>query len=212
MRTPAVYSNNLKNHIITSQMLLDCLYSSNKRAKNWRDKERDYRYKFRHNRYYYDKYNLEEKAREKKEHYYDQKDMMLSVLKPVCIHKEMIERKERVRVYDYEDEYCELEARGEFVHTGSYWDNEIKEYVCFGDILIDADPIYHYYLFYDIGGNHTFHTPINKEDVCLYNLEVKDIDRLNTTGQDISELVSAQFVKKVIDLIKTEDFELVENI
>ena len=43
MRTPAAYNNNLKNHIITMQMLVDCLYSSNKRAKNWRDKQREYR-------------------------------------------------------------------------------------------------------------------------------------------------------------------------
>lgn len=33
MRTPAEYSKNLKNHVITMQMLLECLYSSNKRAK-----------------------------------------------------------------------------------------------------------------------------------------------------------------------------------
>ena len=33
MKTPLEYTKNLKNHIITPQMLLDCLYSSNKRAK-----------------------------------------------------------------------------------------------------------------------------------------------------------------------------------
>lgn len=27
MRTPAAYNNNLKNHIITMQMLVDCLYN-----------------------------------------------------------------------------------------------------------------------------------------------------------------------------------------
>ena len=43
MKTPAAYTKNLQNHIITKQMWLDCLYSSNKRAKNWRDKEREYR-------------------------------------------------------------------------------------------------------------------------------------------------------------------------
>lgn len=50
MRTPAAYNNNLKNHIITMQMLVDCLYSSNKRAKcssyiyvcNWRAYEEIY--------------------------------------------------------------------------------------------------------------------------------------------------------------------------
>ena len=46
MRTPKEYTNNIKNYIITKQMLLDCLYSSNKRAKNWRDKEREYRHSY----------------------------------------------------------------------------------------------------------------------------------------------------------------------
>lgn len=41
MKTPLEYTKNLKNKIITKQMLLDCLYSSNKRAKNYRDKERE---------------------------------------------------------------------------------------------------------------------------------------------------------------------------
>ena len=80
MRTPKEYTNNIKNHIITKQMLLDCLYSSNKRAKNWRDKEREYRHS-------YDYYGNEEKAREQKNAYYEQKDIMLSILHPVCIHK-----------------------------------------------------------------------------------------------------------------------------
>ena len=70
MRTPAAYNNNLKNHIITMQMLVDCLYSSNKRAKNWRDKQREYRER---RSYHYDKYDNEGKAKEKKEEYYHQK-------------------------------------------------------------------------------------------------------------------------------------------
>lgn len=58
MRTPAEYSKNLKNHVITMQMLLECLYSSNKRAKNWRDKEREWR------SCRYDEYDNESKARD----------------------------------------------------------------------------------------------------------------------------------------------------
>ena len=49
MKTPKEYRDNLLNHIITKQMLVDCLYSVNKRAKNYRDKEREQRayYDFR---------------------------------------------------------------------------------------------------------------------------------------------------------------------
>lgn len=63
MRTPTMYTKNLKNHVITTQMLLDCLFSVNKRAKNYRDQER----KYRHMRYDY--YDNEEKNRSKKEEY-----------------------------------------------------------------------------------------------------------------------------------------------
>lgn len=39
MRTPVKYTRNLKNNILTIQMLEDCAYSSNKRAKNARDNQ-----------------------------------------------------------------------------------------------------------------------------------------------------------------------------
>lgn len=80
----------------------------------------------------------------------------------------------------------------------------------FGDVIVEDDPIYHYYLFYDVGGDHTFHTPINEEDVCLYDdLEVKDISQINTKGYNIVDLLSNQFVTKVINLILSEDFKYV---
>lgn len=37
MKTDKKYSNNLKNGILTSEMLYNCIYSVNKRAKNNRD-------------------------------------------------------------------------------------------------------------------------------------------------------------------------------
>lgn len=121
MRTPIEYSKNLKNHVITMQMLLDCLYSSNKRAKNWRDKEREWR------SCRYDEYDNESKARDKKEEYYGQKETMLSVLKPVCIHRETIYNQRRERIYDYEDEYEECLTVEE---CKEFWDccNKLDEY------------------------------------------------------------------------------------
>lgn len=44
MRTPKEYSENMKNSIITMEMLGDCLFSVNKRAKNCRDQERKFRF------------------------------------------------------------------------------------------------------------------------------------------------------------------------
>ena len=104
MKTPKKYTEKLKQGIITKEMLLDCLYSSNKRAKNYRDKEREYREYYRNQRYAYDKYDNEGMARLKKQKYYHQKEKMLSILKPVCIHKELYGY-EKKRIYEYEKEY-----------------------------------------------------------------------------------------------------------
>ena len=204
MRTPTTYTNYLKNNSITMQMLSDCLYSSNKRAKNWRDKEKEYRDQGRYDRYWYDKYHGEERAREKKEEYYEQKEKMLSILKPVCIHRELVGY-ERERIYDYEPDYDTY--MGEYVWENSYYDEEEDRRVYFGDIELPDHPIYHYYLFYDIGSNHTFHTPIQSTEE--YDLEIKDIGHLETTGYEIADLLSNQFVKKVIDLITSNNYQLI---
>ena len=152
----------------------------------------------------------EEEAKEKKEEYYHQKEIMLSALKPVCIHKECYGY-ERTRIYDYESDY--IKYYDEFVWRNSFYDKVEDAYVCFGDIEDKSKPLYHYYLFYDVGYNRTFHTPIKESEVSLYDdLEVVEIDKLDTKGYDIADLLSNQFVTKVINLIESEDFRLVENI
>ena len=47
MKTPKHYNDNLKNNIITEEMFSDCLYSVNKRAKNYRDKAHEYKHRYR---------------------------------------------------------------------------------------------------------------------------------------------------------------------
>lgn len=89
MKTPKEYSDNLSNHIITKQMLVDCLYSVNKRAKNYRDKEREQRAYSRCHRYV-DNSAFIDGARKKKREMYRMKDTLLTVLTPICIHKESI--------------------------------------------------------------------------------------------------------------------------
>ena len=210
MKTPLEYTKNLKNHIITPQMLLDCLYSSNKRAKNWRDKEQEYREFYRSSRYSYDKYDNEAKAREKKLKYYKQKEIMLSVLQPVCIHRECIGY-ERHRIYDYEKDY--IKYKNEFVWENRFWSDELNRFVYFGDIELRENPKYHYYLFYSIGSDlaHTFHTPISEDDVKKYNLDIVDIDTLYTEGHDIHDLISNQFVTKVVTLIESGNYMYILN-
>lgn len=81
MKTSKEFSNNLKNGILTSEMLYNCIYSVNKRAKNNRDGKNCYRY----SQYYYN-------YLEKMNKYYDMKDYLLKkFLKPKLIHKQKIE-------------------------------------------------------------------------------------------------------------------------
>lgn len=188
------YADNLKNGVITEKMLLDCLYSVNKRAKNYRDKAREYRAYYKAHRYF-DKYSNEAKCTAKKEEYYKQKEKLLSVLQPTCIHKEFFGY-ERIRIYDYEPEY--KKNRKNFVWENCFYDYKEGREVWFGDVEDRSRRKYHYYLFYDINGTKTFHSPIQEEDVKKYDLEVIDIDQLETEGHDISDLISNQFVQKVL--------------
>lgn len=100
MKTPREFNNNLKKGILTKEMLEACLLSVNKRAKNWRDREREYR------QYREDYYDNCEKAREKKEYYYWKKEILLSILKPTCIHRELLGF-DKIRYYADEPGYEE---------------------------------------------------------------------------------------------------------
>ena len=187
-------------------MLLDCLYSVNKRAKNFRDKAREYRAYYKSHRYAFDRYGNEDRCTAKKEEYYEQKEKLLSVLQPTCIHKEFLGY-ERIRIYDYEPEYrknCK-----NFVWENCFYDYEEDREVWFGDIEDKDKPKYNYYLFYDINGTKTFHSPIQESDVKKYNLEVVSIDHLETEGHNISDLISNQFVQKVLALIDSRKYKIV---
>lgn len=46
MKTPAEFTKNLKEKVITEEMLEKALFSVNKRAKNYRDKKREYNRKY----------------------------------------------------------------------------------------------------------------------------------------------------------------------
>lgn len=193
MKTPKNYTENLKNNIITKSMLKDCLYSVNKRAKNCRDKERQYSYDYR----YQDHYRISKEA------YYAQKETMLSVLKPTCIHVEVQEHIEKF--YDYEYEYDEMMARGNYIYENEYYDREMNRYVSFIKATVRQK---HYYLFYELD-DKSFHTPIDEYMLKNYpNLEIKDIGSIITHGSNIDDLISCQFVKKVIELIKSKTYVL----
>lgn len=203
MKTSKETLNNIKNKIITEEMLDSALYSVNKRAKNHRDKENEYKI------YGYGKYKRKniESSRNKTEMMYQYKEVLLSVLQPSCIHKEP--KYEKVRVFDFQKDYKRkwIEQYDKVVWENSYFDYERDRYVDFYDYLDKTKIIDHkYYLFYEMK-NHTYHYPLLIEDLRKYNdLKIKEIDRLKTQGDDIQDLMSLQTVKKIIQLIKSNSY------
>ena len=192
MKTPKDYSDNLKNGVITKDMLKDCLFSVNKRAKNCRDSAKKCC-----------SYDYKEAYQKKKEMYYLQKEQLLKLVEPVCIHSEVKEVKKRY--YNYDDEYWWYFGSEKVIYQNGYFEQTTNEYIEFLDVYEEKNS---YYLFYDFG-NISFHSPIEKNELINYStLEIKGIGRLVTAGQPVTELVSSQFVRKVLRLIDSGNYRL----
>lgn len=208
MRTPKEYTENLKKGIVTLAMLEDVLFSYNKRAKNYRDKAKQYR-NFR-----YDKYNNEEKCIEKKEMLYEKKSDILKYCPNELKAVHTLVQSRRIRIEDNEPEYLEYESEiskyekgkpSEVVYMNSYYDHNIDEDVTFINVYIK---ITQYFLYYEFP-NHSFHQPINKEDLERYkNLKTVEIDNLTTYGNNVKDLISLPFCDKVWEFLKSKHIQL----
>lgn len=162
MRTPKSYIDNLEKGIITEQMLCDVLYSYNKRAKNWRDKKRQYKHSYATNSYIW--FN---NALENEQKYYGYKSEILNLLTPDCIHEEVMEN--------------------------------------------DYETLIQYYLFYVIG-DHSFHHPIQKEELSKYpGLNVVRIEQLITHGASSNRLLSSHFSDRVRKSLLNGEAKIVKN-
>lgn len=207
MRTPKRYTDLIKNKKITNQIIAECIYSVNKRAKNYRDKIEDsnqagfYKYKEINN----------EKAKEQKERYYSMKEDLLLNFSPKLVHKQYVGEK-RQRVYSYQKNYEKLynEKRNDIVWENSYYDYDRNKEVDFFDYSL-GEKKYLYFLYFEIG-EYSFHTPITEERAEKNTeLEIKEIDEnFQTHGADIVDLLSTQFVQKVIDLLDSGDYTIIE--
>ena len=207
MRTPKRYIDLIKNKKITNQIIAECIYSVNKRAKNYRDKIKDYK---QGGFYKYKEDNIEN-AKEQKEKYYSMKEDLLLNFSPKLVHKQYVGEK-RQRVYSYQKNYEKLynEKRNDIVWENSYYDYDRNKEVEFFDYSL-GEKKYLYFLYYEIG-EYSFHTPITEERVEKNTeLEIKEIDEnFQTHGADIVDLLSTQFVQKVIDLLDSGDYTIIE--
>ena len=193
METSKEIRKSLKEGVVSPEILGMALYSYNKRAKNMRDKEREYResvrYRQRFNRYYYDNYDNEGKARAKKEEYYQKKEELLKYLHPSAIHLVIRERNEKV--YDYEERYFSIDE-SEVIYENSYYDRELNDEVHFK--VVPAKFV-EKYLFYDMD-DYSFHMPLIGDE-SNYNLPIVELDDLTTYGREIDELMSVQMCDRI---------------
>lgn len=198
MKPPKEYLKNLKNHTITEKMLSDCLFSINNRALNSRDNEHKYTH------YIPDPYGNANKYRKKKQEYYSMKKVLLSILEPSHIQKgEVLQRK---RTYDYEEGYEEILESGNYVNNSCFYDPDRKEHV---EFVVQMIPQTVYYLVYQVG-NCSFRLPIQQSDVIRRpDLDVKDAGRIPPVYGDITvDMLSVQFVEKVLKLVKSGNYTL----
>ena len=199
MKPPKEYLKNLKHHTITKQMLADCIYSINNRALNSRDNE----YKYTH--YIPDPYGNANKYRKKKLEYYSMKRVLLSILEPSHIQKcEILQRK---RTYDYEEEYEDILKSGNYVNNSGFYDPDRKEHV---EFVVQMIPETVCYLTYTIG-NRTFRVPILESEIKKYpDLEIVDVGQITPVyGNITANMLSVQFVEKIVQLIKSRNYELI---
>lgn len=207
MRTPKNYTQLVNDKKITNEMIAECIYSVNKRAKNHRDRIR---------RYKDDRYNPYtarniENAEDEMEKYYTMKEELLTVFEPSLIHEQYV-GEEKKRVFSTEEDYDKLlqEKSNDILRKGSYYDDENSLEVEFFDYKLGRKK-YLYFLFYEIG-EYSFHLPISEQKAKKYTkLQIKEIDQdFKTHGANIEGLLSTQFVNKVLSLLQSGDYKIVE--
>ena len=203
MKTPKLYSDLLKKKQLTTEMIAECIYSVNKRAKNYRDKVREYR-KSPYHPHLQD--NIDN-AIAKKLEYYGMKEELLKPFAPTVIHKQFV--KNTKRVYSYEEDYQKLlvEKEGDIIWKGNYFDHEQNTKIHFFDYHTENNL---YFFYYEIGG-FSFHKPINEVEAIKSGLNIVEIDEnFKTYGRNIEDLLSVPFVRKVLNLLNSGDYTIVE--
>ena len=207
MKTPKLYNDLINEKKITNEIIAECVYYVNKRAKNYRDKIKEYKNGRSHQHV---ESNIE-KAEEEMGKYYQLKEEFLKVFTPNLLHKQFIGEKKK-RVYSYEKNYEKLlkEKTNDIFWKNSYYDYDKDMEIEFFDYHLGTKK-YLYFLYCEIG-EYSFHSPVS-EKIAESNteLEIQEIDEnFKTHGSKNEGLLSMQFVKKVLELLQSEDYTIVD--
>lgn len=210
MEIPKEFLSNIESRVITEEMLELALHSINKRAKNCRDKKKEYYLKGKKTGYEID-FNTSDKYKKQEKEYYLQKVFLLKkLLKPNCIHESMNEMEKRVRYFNYDPEFIDFQDRA--IYYSDYFDKKLGEYVEFIDV-VTVERIKQHYLFYETT-NYSFHIPIEEEEVKreMDNNNINKIIEINlkTKGQDVIELIPIEFIKEIVKLVESREYRFIK--
>nr|WP_228846493.1 hypothetical protein [Clostridioides sp. ES-S-0173-01]UDN49515.1 hypothetical protein JJJ25_19570 [Clostridioides sp. ES-S-0173-01] len=206
MKTPSRFRYRLEKGIITEEILGMVIFSLNKKAKVYKEKEAEQRM------FIDGDYLLEEKYRCQKEEYYSKKKYLLSLINPTCIHKENIPTSFTVSLddHDFDKNYCE------FIEDVTYFDKDIKDYREKYKVHVKYN-INNYYLFYRLD-RFCFHEYIAKNEfsdgyvydvnednlINKYKLDIQTVDKIFSPVVDKEELLSDKFCDKVIYMLENK--------
>lgn len=209
MEIPKEFLSNIESRVITEEMLELTLHSINKRAKNCRDKKKEYYLKGKKTGHEID-FNTSDKYKEQEKEYYLQKVFLLKeLLKPNCIHESMNEVEKRVRYFNYDQEFFDFQDRA--IYCSDYFDKKLGEYVEFIDV-VTVERIKQHYLFYETT-NYSFHLPIEEElERVMDNNNINKIIEINleTKGQDVKELIPIEFIKEIVKLVESKEYRFIK--
>lgn len=187
-------------------MLDDALYAVNKRAKNWRDIKRERKRSMWADAELFG-VEIEEsvgKAEKMEQEMYEKKMELLTVIPPVCIHKEIVGYHNKYvcdTCVGYDDLYLHALFHNSIYEKGSFWlDGFHHDYFLMKDV-----PRYQYYTVRFMG-NHAFHTPIPEEDLGKYNLPILLTGYIKTEGLEEKYLAPMEYVDEVLELIRSGNY------
>lgn len=112
----------------------------------------------------------------------------------------------RKRTYDYEEGYGEILKSGNYINNSGFYDPDRREHV---EFVVQMIPDTVYYLTYTVS-NRTFRVPLAEAEIEKYpDLEIVDVGRITPVYGDITaDMLSVQFVEKVLKLVKSGNYTL----
>lgn len=189
-------------------MLLHVIFAFNKRAKIYKEEEKNYSYK------YYDGYNNQEKYERLKNEAYNCKRELLEFLEPSAIHKIIKIREKNIRYYDWEPEYFQFTDE-EILKRGEFFDFDLKRVVEFIAVK-EIEKEEKLFLYYSFNG-FKFHVPTSKlkdtlEVIQVYNIASEVVDEKKFVIYSILQKSLYRVKGKKIninDIMNKEEFNMV---